>query len=70
MRPLQGDTSDYELIKHQLSDPDIKVSIDLETNMHKKVHMMINSVYLAVGRPDYQLAAGTQELCYSTGQRS
>lgn len=24
---LQGDTSDYELIKHQLSDPDIKASI-------------------------------------------
>ncbi len=23
---LQGDTSDYELIKHQLSDPDIKAS--------------------------------------------
>lgn len=26
---LQGDSSDYELIKHQLTDPDIKASIDL-----------------------------------------
>lgn len=62
---LQGDFSDYELLKHQLADPEIDQGIHtayLRGAFRRWAH---TCNVLLTGCPDFELAAGVSELCDS-----
>lgn len=78
---LKGDSSDYELLKHQLADPDIKVEWSLKSLISNEICFVGNIKYnkmmwVAVvllselsgvtGCSDHQLASRISELCDST----
>lgn len=68
---LKGDLGDYELLKHQLADPDIKVQSSLsgfKVTWDLCNSSMIGGLYLSelspvTGCSDHQLAARISDVC-------
>jgi len=81
---FKGDSSDYELLRHQLADPEIKVQQSVWAHTCYEVNSLFFSALSPsplTGCSDHQLASGVSELCdpadkrprtahlYNTGER-